>query len=82
MKLLRGYVSKEKLELLLKFTKISSEPAQDALEDHLCKGHPESTAASLNDISQSNFNRALSKINGVASLIEEYNQLSDNKKES
>ncbi len=80
MRLLRGYVPKEKLDLLFGLTKISSEPIMDAIEDHLCSGFPEAAAASLNNIARPNFERALSKVNHVANVINKYNQLSDNKK--
>lgn len=82
MKLLRGYVTKERLDLLFKLTTRLGEPTKYALEDFLCKGHTESAAASLNGLKQSNFNRSLATLNEVANIVEEYNQLSDNKKES
>lgn len=69
--LLSGHESKERVELLLKLTKISSEAVQEAITDHLVKGLPENLAASLNDVQQPNFYRALTRLNEVACIVEE-----------
>lgn len=65
-----GHESKERLALLFQLTKITSEPIQDALIDHLSKGLPESLCASLNQVSTSNFTRALNRLNEVAGIVE------------
>ena len=73
--LIRGGESKQRVMLLLKLTKLSSEPTIDALIDHLCIGHSESHSSIVNDITQSNFNRALSALNKVAGTVEEIKEL-------
>lgn len=70
-----GGESKERLALLFKLTKISSEDIQAAIEDHLFKGHPENIAVMLNDVTRSNFIRALSRLNEVAGIVESIKEL-------
>ena len=82
-----GSQSNERFELLLSLTRINSEDVVAALSDHLVKGASESSAAIMNGISMSNFNRAFRKLDTVAAAVERIkeidlrkpNQLSDNK---
>lgn len=82
-----GSQSNERFELLLSLTRINSEDVVAALYDHLVKGATESSAAIMNGISMSNFNRAFKKLDTVAASVERIkeidlrkpNQLSDNK---
>lgn len=73
--LVSGLESKQRVELLLSLTKISSEALRDSIFDHLCVGHPEKDAAALNGVSQSNFNRAMTKLNDVAGIVEQIKEL-------
>lgn len=70
-----GGESKERVELLLSLTKINSEPLRDSITDHLCAGHSEKDAALLNGVTQSNFNRAMKKLNDVAGIVEKIKEL-------
>lgn len=82
-----GSQSDERFELLLSMTRINSDDVVAALFDHLVKGASESSAAIMNGISMSNFNRAFKKLDTVAATVERIkemdlrllNQLSDNK---
>ncbi|MCK7458465.1 adhesin biosynthesis transcription regulatory family protein [Idiomarina aminovorans] len=82
-----GSQSERRFELLLSLTRINSDDVVAALYDHLVKGATESSAAIINGISMSNFNRAFKKLNDVAEAVEhikeidfrKLNQLSDNK---
>lgn len=73
--LIAGKQSPERFDLLLSLTRINSESVITALRDHLVVGHPEVTAALINQVPTSNFNRALSKMNGVARTIERVKEL-------
>ena len=68
--LVRGLEKKERVELLISLTKMSSETQKQAIIDHLVKGRSDTEAALLNDVSQSNFNRAISRLNKVAGIVE------------
>jgi hypothetical protein len=82
-----GSQSEQRFELLLSLTRINSDDVVSALYDHLVKGASENSAAIINGISMSNFNRAFKKLNEVAAAVErvkeidlrKLNQLSDNK---
>jgi predicted DNA-binding protein (UPF0251 family) len=62
--------SVERFNLLLSLTKISSDDVINALYDHLVNGAGESNAATMNGVSQSNFQRAFNKLNKVAEAVE------------
>lgn len=62
--------TEKRFELLLSLTRISSGDVINALYDHLVKGAPESSAATMNGVSQSNFQRAFNKLNKVAETVE------------
>lgn len=80
--LLTGFEPRERVELLLKLTKINSEPLQVAIVDHLAKGLSEKEVVLLNDVTQSNFNRAMRRINGVAEIVEKIKELDYSKGKS
>jgi len=69
--LVRGLESSERVNLLLTLTSIKSEPIIKALHDYLVSGRTDTGAAAINMVEQSNFNRALSKLNKVAGTVEE-----------
>ncbi|RAK01652.1 PapB/FocB family fimbrial expression transcriptional regulator [Aliidiomarina maris] len=73
--LLAGKQSPDRFELLLSLTKISSESVVSALRDYLVVGHSEVAAALINQVSSSNFNRALNKMNDVAKTVEHIKEL-------
>lgn len=68
---MQGLEPKERVQLLLKLTRIDSDNIRSALIDHLCKGHKEDDAAMLNDVPRQNFNIALKRLNGVAGVVEQ-----------
>lgn len=69
--LVPGAESLKRIESIFKLTKIRSEDIREAIIDHLVKGHAEKTAVALNGVDQSNFNRALARLNEAAEVIEE-----------
>lgn len=73
--LTQGGESKPRFQLLLQLTKISSENLQDALQDYLCHGYSDTSAAALNGVQLPNFNRALKTLNDVAAIIEQVKDL-------
>lgn len=73
--LISGFESKERVDLLISLTKINSEQLKDSIIDHLCAGHSEKDAVSLNGVTQSNFNRAMKKLNDVAGIVEKIKEL-------
>jgi len=73
--LIKGCESVERVKLLISLTSISSEPISEAILDHLCKGHDEAAAVMLNGTTQSNFNRAMSRLNEVAGIVEKIKEL-------
>ncbi|MGO1190314.1 PapB/FocB family fimbrial expression transcriptional regulator [Vibrio casei] len=77
--LLCGGESKRRVEILLELTSISSEPIIKAIHRYLVDGYSESELRDIFGISQSNFNRALKKLNNVAELIEEVKDIDLNK---
>lgn len=68
--LFAGGQTEERLNLLLSLTKISSEAVLAALHDHLVKGFSISDAATINSTAQQNVDRALSKLEKVADMVE------------
>lgn len=73
--LMQGMESEKRVKLMLSLTKISSEPVKDALLEHLARGNTEAASAALNGVTQSNFNRALAKLNEVAGIIEKIKEI-------
>ena len=73
--LLMGKETKKKISLLLKLTKIKSEPVQGAIKAHLVQGFSEKDAYIINGVSQSNFNRAMVRLNEVAGIFEQLEEL-------
>lgn len=68
--LLAGCESKERVAMLLDFTKISSEPLIKAIHARLVNGKTESLAAILCDVPQQNLSRAMIAIDIVAGKVE------------
>lgn len=73
--LIQGNEPPERLELLFKLIGRMGENTQEALIDHLCKGHPESLSASMNDLTKPNFSRSLTRLNEVAGIVEEIKEI-------
>ena len=70
-----GSQSEQRFEMLLSLTRINSDDVVAALYDHLVKGATESSAAIINGISMSNFNRAFKKLNDVAEAVERIKEI-------
>ena len=73
--LLPGHERADRFALLLKLTKLSSEPTVAALTDHLVKGIDEATACAVNGVASSNFNRALKRMNEIAGTVERIKEI-------
>lgn len=69
--LVQGGQDAETVELLLSLTRIDSDDVKQAMKDHLVTGLADSTACALREISQSNFNRALNRLESVAATVEQ-----------
>lgn len=69
--LVKGLEEKSRVNLMMKLTRIDSKNIKSALIDHLTKGLSEDDAAMLNDVRQQNFNRALKRLNEVATIVED-----------
>ena len=70
-----GSQSEQRFEMLLSLTRINSDDVIAALYDHLVKGATESSAAIINGISMSNFNRAFKKLNDMAEAVERIKEI-------
>ncbi len=70
-----GSQSDERFELLLSLTRINSDDVIAALYDHVVKGANESSAAIMNGISMSNFNRAFKKLDTVVATVEQIKEI-------
>ncbi len=68
---LPGCEKPEKIERLIKHTKLKSENIILALNEHLIKGASTSNAAALFGVDDSNFRRALKKLEDTAQFVEE-----------
>ncbi len=68
--LLSGGESERRVDLLISLTKMDSENTISAIHDHLVKGYKDTDAAHLNDVKLPNFNRAMTRLNNVASIVE------------
>jgi hypothetical protein len=73
--LLSGYESHERFNLLMKLTKIKSEDVIEALREHLVRGSDEKFSYELNSVSQSNFNRAIVRLNEVVCIVERIKEI-------
>ncbi|WP_333609659.1 PapB/FocB family fimbrial expression transcriptional regulator [Arsukibacterium sp.] len=71
----QGSQCQRRFELLLSRTDIRSENVKAALKDHLVTGLSDATAAAINGVSQSNFNRAFNAVNDVAETVEKIKEL-------
>ncbi len=68
--LTQGGQTAERLQLLIKLSRISSEAIMDALHDHLVRGLSDSTASAANGVPQGNFKRALDSLEEIAATVE------------
>lgn len=73
--LLKGMESEERVDLLLALTSIRSEATIKALKMYLVQGCSESEICAARGITQSNFNRDLSKLNAVAGTVEQIKEI-------
>ncbi len=70
-----GLESEESIDIIISMTKLSSEKMIKALKYHLVNGAAEKMAVAAFGVTQSNFNRDLSKLNDVARKIDKYFEL-------
>lgn len=70
--------TKERLNLLLSLTKISSEDIQVGLKYHLVSGFDVNNAAQLAGVKQPNLKRALDKLEMIAQSVEAIKELDFN----
>lgn len=73
--LVQGSQTQERLEWLLKLTRIASEDVITALRLHLVTGLAESTAAHVADVKLSNLKRALDTLNETAEAVEKIKEI-------
>lgn len=71
MSLLSGMESNERVSLLLKLTKISSEDVIAAIYHHLCNGVTTEHAAIIHDIKPGQLSRAMTKLNAINDIVED-----------
>lgn len=73
--LINGKESPERVAVLIKITRLTSEPIKAAIYDCLCNGISEPMAVSLNQVPQQNLSRALKRLRYINSLVEEVKEL-------
>ena len=73
--LIQGHESEERLALLFKLTKCSSQEMKAAVHCHLCKGRTEKDSAFLHDIPLGNLSRTLKRLNEVAAIVEQIKEI-------
>ncbi len=61
--------TKERLDLLLSLTSISSDPIKEALTRHFVQGFDFQSAAELAEIKPSNLQRAITKLEKVERIV-------------
>lgn len=71
----QGLETEERFQLLLSLTKIRSEHQVDALKRYLVDGLGFSLSASLSGITEPNFQRAMNRLEDVASTIEKIKEI-------
>lgn len=71
----QGLETKERFQLLLSLTKIRSDNQVNALKYYLVDGLSFSLSASLNGITEPNFQRAINRLEEVASTIEKIKEI-------
>ena len=72
--LLAGSESQERVELLLKLTKISEQHAK-AISMHLVTGVSEDYAAGVYSVNKSNLSRSLKALNETAKVVERIKEI-------
>jgi hypothetical protein len=68
--LVQGGEDAETVYLLLSLTRIDSDDVKSALCDYLVRGLSDAATCALHQIAQSNFNRALNRLDQVAATVE------------
>lgn len=68
--LLQGRETEQRLSLLLGLTNVRSEPILRAMHYFYVNGMSEKLVVQFKDVTQSNFNRACSKLNKVVEIVE------------
>ncbi|MBF4433238.1 hypothetical protein ERJ77_01760 [Vibrio anguillarum] len=73
--MLAGMESQERLELVISLTSIRSEPKKAALQRHFVDGVNFSACAALEDIPESNFQRAIDRVQAADAIIEKAKEI-------
>ncbi|ARB12899.1 MULTISPECIES: hypothetical protein [Vibrio] len=73
--MLAGMESQERLELVISLTSIRSEPMKAALQRHFVDGVNSSACAALEDIPESNFQRAIDRVQAADAIIEKVKEI-------
>lgn len=71
----QGLESNERFKLLLKLTSMRSKSMEKALRAHLVQGMSEATSCAFHNVTQSNFNRDLAKLEAVAAVVEQIKEI-------
>ncbi len=70
-----GMETVQRVSLVLSLTSIRSEPQQRALQNYFVNGLNFSACAALEDITESNFQRAIDRVQAVDTTIEQIKEL-------
>ena len=73
--MLQGMETDQRLNLVISLTSIRSEPQKLALQKHFVEGLNFSACAALSEISESNFQRAMDRVQAVDDVIEKIKEL-------
>ncbi|MCG6443635.1 adhesin biosynthesis transcription regulatory family protein [Vibrio parahaemolyticus] len=70
-----GMETEQRVNLLISLTSIRSEPQKQALKQHFVEGLNFSACAALFEITESNFQRAIDRVQQVDSVVESIKEL-------
>ncbi|EGQ8175209.1 hypothetical protein GYL69_003337 [Vibrio vulnificus] len=70
-----GMESEKRLRLILSLTSIRNEPQERALQQYFVNGLNASACAALEEITESNFQRAIARVQSVDAIVEQIKEL-------
>ncbi|MGY2573725.1 PapB/FocB family fimbrial expression transcriptional regulator [Vibrio sp. C8] len=73
--MISGMETEQRVTLLLTLTSIRSEPQKEALQKYFVDGINFSACAALAEITESNFQRAIDRVQAVDSIVERIKEL-------
>lgn len=73
--LLQGFEKEAQINIIIGMTNTRSENVIDAMKDYFVKGHRVEDCIKMNGITDSNFSRAVKKLNEVAGQMHKYFEL-------